>query len=291
MKYGVFMPQAPLSDVTHARDLAQAFEGAGFDYFCTGGHVLTTRSGRYDLPDWVYAKPCIDPFLMFANLAGATSHIRMISSIVILPALATAVVARQSVELAFVSGDRFELGVGVSWQEAEYKALGFEFAERGRRMTEQVEVLKRLWAEPFITYKGEFHDFDDIGLGRTPNKPIPLWLGTNTSEKAQRRAALHGDGWMTAEDPIGLMPKMRQYLNEAGRDPGVFKVMYRIVPGGDGVVAGDGNPEACIAKALRLKAAGVTHLNIWPDAAYEGVHEDRLDEVIKMLGLLRQALN
>jgi alkanesulfonate monooxygenase SsuD/methylene tetrahydromethanopterin reductase-like flavin-dependent oxidoreductase (luciferase family) len=313
MKFGVFMPQEPLSDVTHARDLAQAFEAAGFDYFCAGGHLLTARPGRYNVPDWLYATACIDPFLMFAHIAGYTSRIRMISAIVILPALPTALVARQSVELAFLSGDRFELGVGLSWQDAEYRALGYKFSERGRRLTEQLEVLKRLWAEPVITFKGEFHDFDGLGLGRTPNKPIPLWLGTGgariqemsdaphtdaaaiptvyISEKAHRRVARYGDGWMTPVlDPIELMPQMRQYLREAGRGPDTLQVMHRIIPGGGGVVPGDGDPDACIAKALRLEAAGVTHVNIWPDATYEGVHENRLKEVIKMLGLLRQAL-
>src|SRR3974390_717105 len=128
MKYGVFFPNAPLSDLVKARDLAQDFEGAGFDYFCLGGHVLMSRPGRYaGFPEWVYATPFTDPFGMFGDLARFTSRIHMMTSISILPAMSTALVARQAVELAFVSGDRFELGVGLSWQEVEFRGFGYYF--------------------------------------------------------------------------------------------------------------------------------------------------------------------
>lgn len=283
MKYGVFLPQHPLSDISEVRDLAQTFEAAGFDYLCTGGHILSSREGRYpDLPNWVYGTPMIDPFVLLAYIAGVTSRIRMITSIAILPALSTAVVAKQALELAFASNDRFELGVGLSWQEAEYRALGHNFRERGRRMSEQLEVIRRLWTEPYLTYKGEFHDFNDLGFGRLPNKPIPLWVGTSTSEKALQRAANFADGWMCTSDIAEQLPQFRDYLVAAGRDPASINIMFRIVP-----KQTDG-PDEWVAEARRLQKLGVSHINIWPNAEIEAPEGESVQHVLNILSVLKR---
>ncbi|HKQ80788.1 MAG TPA: TIGR03619 family F420-dependent LLM class oxidoreductase [Steroidobacteraceae bacterium] len=264
MQYGVSFPHVPFGAVSQTRDLAQTYDNAAFDYMTLGGHLLTARPGRYKgRPDRLYATPFHDPFVVFAYLAAVTSRIRLITSIAILPMLETAVVARQAIDLAFLSNDRYELGVGLSWQEAEYRALGHDLRQRGARMTEQVQLLKLFWSQRFVTYKGKFHDIDDVGFDRIPRKPIPLWFGSQFGEAALRRVASYGDGWMPLTDPTDVMARFRGYLSDAGRDPASCKIMGNLT-------AGEGGPDAWIVEAKRLQSIGITHLTIGPDPALMG---------------------
>ena len=166
MKFGAGFPLRSLPDASAMRDYAQTLEGAGFDFTSTAGHTLGQPAGTY--PDRAapqYTGPFNDAFVTFSFLAGVTQRIRFMTAILILPALPTALVAKQAAELAFVSGGRFDLGIGVSWNAVEYRALGQDARVRGARMDEQVAVLRRLWSEPYVTFKGKYHDLDNVGLG------------------------------------------------------------------------------------------------------------------------------
>ena len=127
MKFGAGLPLKALPDATAMRDYAVALEEAGFDFTGTAGHVMGQPAGTY--PDRAapqYTGPFNDPFVTFSFLAGVTRRIRFMSAILILPALPTGLVAKQAAELALVSGGRFDLGVGVSWNAVEYRALDQE---------------------------------------------------------------------------------------------------------------------------------------------------------------------
>lgn len=256
MKFGAGFPLRALPAASAMRDYAQALEGAGFDFTGTAGHTLGQPAGTY--PDRAapqYTGPFNDTFVTFAYLAGVTSRIRFMSAILILPALPTALVAKQAAELALVSGGRFDLGVGISWNPTEYKALGAPFHGRGARMEEQIAVLRRLWTEPYISFTGTHHDLDNIGLGRPAPAPIPIWFGTETSEPVLRRVARLADGWMSIGDFLPHVPRLQQYLRDAGRDPASFPIRGSIV-------AGENGPDAWIATARRYRDAGVTHITL-----------------------------
>jgi len=238
------------------REYAVALEEAGFDFTGTAGHVLGQPAGTY--PDRAapqYVGPFNDPFVTFSFLAGVTKRIHFMSAILILPALQTGLVANQAAELALVSGGRFELGVGVSWNEAEYRALGQEPRGRGARLEEQITVLRRLWSEPYVTFKGRFHDLENIGLNRPLAAPIPIWFGTGTDERVLRRVARLADGWMTIGDFLPHVPRFQRYLRDAGRDPSGFPIRGSLV-------AGDGGRDSWIETAGKYQAAGVTHITI-----------------------------
>ncbi len=256
MKYGAGFPLTALPNATAIRDYATTLEAAGFDFTSTAGHILGQPAGTY--PDRAapqYVGPFNDPFVTFAFLAGVTTRIRFMSAILILPALQTALVAKQAAELALVSGGRFDLGVGISWNAAEYRALDQDPRTRGARLEEQVPLLRRLWSEPYVTFKGRFHDFDAIGLNRPIIAPIPIWFGTGTDEAVLRRVARFADGWMTIGDFLPHVTRFQQYLRDAGRDPVGFPIRGSLV-------AGVGGPDAWIATARKYQAAGVTHITI-----------------------------
>jgi len=88
-----------------------------------------------------------------------------------------------------LSGGRLRLGVGVGWNWVEFDALGMNFKDRGKRIEEQIAVLRRLWTEPSVTFEGTWQHIDRAGLNPLPvQRPIPLWMGADT-EPAIRRVA------------------------------------------------------------------------------------------------------
>lgn len=255
MKYGTSLPLVAAMDHAALRDFAQTLDGAGFDYLTVSGHLLSTEPGRFpDRPTMMYAGPFYEPLTLFAYLAATTERLRFRTSILLLPLLPTVLIARQAAELSLLSGGRFELGVAVGWNPLEYQAAGQDFHTRGRRLAEQIVVLRRLWTEPFVTFHGRWHTLEGVGLNRLPPAPIPIWMG-GTDERALRRAARLADGWIPLGDPSEAMPRLRQYVAEAGRDPGTFGLTARLTAGPDG-------PAAWVAEARRLAGVGATHLSI-----------------------------
>ncbi len=256
MKYGTGFPLIALNDTGAVRDFAQSFDGAGFDYLTAAGHLLATTSDRYDdRPAMTFTGPFHDQFVLFGYLAGNTNRIHFVTGILILPLYETAVVAKQGLELDFLSGGRFELGVGVSWQDSEYQAVGQDVHVRGARLAEQIQVLRMYWTQPYFSFKGKYHDIDNMGLNRLPAKSIPIWFGSGLEGLAMRRAARMADGWMPMGDPTETFSKFKQYMAEAGRGSDTIQLMSR-------VTAGDGGPDAWIADGKRLQEVGATHITL-----------------------------
>ena len=279
MKFGAGLPITASADTVALRDFVQALDGAGFDVLTMAGHVLAVPADRYtDRPVVTYAGPFHDPFVLFGYLAAITQRLHFRPTILILPLYPTALVAKQSAELQQLSDGRFELGVGISWNAAEYQALGQDFTTRGRRVEEQIGVLRQMWREPFVTFEGRYHALDGVGLNRVPPKPVPIWMGSGTGERALRRVARIADGWIPMGDPTDVMPTVKQYLRDAGRDPATFGLAAR-------VMAGDGGPDAWIAAATKAHALGATQLTIGTPPDVQGA------AVLERLLAARQALS
>ena len=255
MRYGSPIPITAFPDFDAVRDYVQTLDGEGFDFTSTAGHILGQPSGTNpQRPDRQYVGPFYDPMVTFSYLAGITRRIHFVTAILILPAWPTALAAKQSAELAILSRGRFELGIGISWNAAEYRALGQEIHGRGARLEEQVAVLRLLWSQPYVTFEGRHHALDKVGLNRTAVPPIPIWMGTESGEKALRRVARIADGWMSLGDPLPDIPRLQQFMREAGRDPSQLKVRGPLVVGDD--------LKAVVDRGRTMAAAGVTHLNL-----------------------------
>jgi probable F420-dependent oxidoreductase len=282
MQYGSALPITAFADAAALKAYGQALEAAGFDFTSTSGHVMAQPAGRHpQRPPRQYAGPFYDPFVTFSCLAALTSRLRFITGILILPAWPTVLVAKQAAELALFSGGRFSLGVGLSWNATEYAALGQSFPDRGRRIEEQIAVLRLLWSQPYVTFEGRYHRLDAVGLNRGTLPAIPLWFGSESGEPALRRVARLADGWMSLGDPTPDLPRLRQYMREAGRDPQALLVRAPLI-------AGDGGEAAWIATAKRMQAAGVTHLNI--TAPLDMAPDQALPRVIAARGAVAAAL-
>jgi probable F420-dependent oxidoreductase len=198
MDVAAVLPSLDLANDTAAVvDWAQAAEEIGCDRIIVYDHVLGVEHEGRAVPltgPYTEDDPFREPLTLFAHLAGVTRRIELMSGVMVLPQRQTVLVAKQAAEVDLFSAGRLVLGVGIGWNDVEYESMGVKFAERGARLEEQVEVLRLLWAEPIVDYRGRFHRIDRAALLPRPAQSIPIWFG-GRSPNAIERAARLGDGF------------------------------------------------------------------------------------------------
>ena len=234
MQLGVIFPQTEIgADPKAVRDFVQAAEGIGYEHVIVFDHVLGVDTAHY--PGWQgpYTKHDMfhEPFVLYGYLAAVTQRIEMVTAVIILGQRQTALVAKQAAEVDVLSGGRLRLGVGLGWNHVEYEALGEDFHTRGRRIEEQVSVLRKLWTEPLVNYRGKEHVIDNAGISPMPvQRPIPIWFGGG-AEPALKRAARLADGWMPAgRKPDDAMKRLLEYLEKALAQAGRARRDFGIDP-------------------------------------------------------------
>ena len=229
MQLNAFFPTRDIgNDPTKIRDWAQAAENLGYAYIEVPDHVFgaTPRDGW--VPLYNDKDPFHETFVTIGFLAAVTNKIRLSSGVLIAPQRQTGVIAKQAAQADLLSGGRLRLGIGVGWNHVEYEALGVEWKTRGARQAEQVEVLRRLWCEDLVTFRGRFHDLREVNILPPPvQRPIPIWFG-GASEAAAKRAARLGDGWMPIIPPDAKaeerIARVREEVKARGRDPASFGI-------------------------------------------------------------------
>ena len=213
------------TDPAKIRDWAQAAEDLGYNCIEVADHVFGAAPRGDWKPNYSERDPFHETFTTMAFLAACTKTIKLCSGVLILPQRQTGVVAKQAAEVDILSGGRVRLGIGVGWNHVEYEALNMDWKTRGAHQAEQVEVMRRLWTEDQVTFRGRFHTLVDVTLLPAPmQRPIPIWFG-GSSDAVVKRAARIGDGWMPIMAPDVAEPKLallREHLKSFGRDPSTF---------------------------------------------------------------------
>jgi probable F420-dependent oxidoreductase len=260
VRVGVVFPQTEIgADVGAVRAYAQRVEELGYRHVLAYDHVLGADpavhrdwQGPYDLATTFH-----EPFVLFGYLAAITS-LELVTGIIILPQRQTALVAKQAAEVDLLTRGRFRLGIGLGWNAVEYEALGQDFSTRGRRMEEQVDLLRRLWTEPSVTFDGRFDRVTGAGLAPLPvQRPIPVWFG-GQSDRAYRRIGRLADGWFPQVPPGPKLDEARGVVEraaaEAGRDPASL--------GMEGRASWRGSPEKLAEHAATWRDVGASHLSV-----------------------------
>lgn len=260
MHIGVTLPQTEIGGaVADLRTYAEGVEQLGYDHLVAYEHVVgadpavyTDWSGPYDIDSTFH-----EPFVLLGYLAGITK-LELAPAVIILPQRQTALVAKQAAEVDLLAEGRFRLGIGLGWNEVEYEALGQDFSTRGRRMDEQVALLRRYWTERSITFEGEFDRVTGAGIAPLPlQRPIPLWFGGG-SKPAFRRMGRLADGWLPMMTPgpelDEAMATIAASAEAAGRDPQTIGMEGRITWGGD--------LDQVKLEAEQWRALGATHVSI-----------------------------
>jgi probable F420-dependent oxidoreductase len=217
-----------------------------------------------------------EPFVVFGYMAALTKSIELVTSVIILGQRQTALVAKQAAEVDVLSGGRLRLGVGTGWNHVEYEALGEDFHNRGRRSEEQIELLRDLWTQEVVSFKGRWHTVTHAGLNPLPTqRPIPVWLG-GRAEAVVRRVAQIADGWFPqfapGEEGRETLERMRGYAREAGRDPSAIGIEGRIN-------ITDGDPDFWVKQAKAWEDMGATHVSVNTMSAGLSSPQEHIDAI------------
>ncbi|MGH2499188.1 MAG: LLM class F420-dependent oxidoreductase [Candidatus Limnocylindria bacterium] len=249
MKVGAVFPQLELgTDPDAIAKYARTIEELGYDHLVIFDHVLGADSSRPEGWTGVYDHRSMfhEPFVLFGYLAAITTTLTLATAVIVLPQRQAALVAKQAAEVDVLSRGRLILGVGIGWNQVEYEALGMSFTNRGKRIEEQIAVLRALWTQEVVDFKGRWQRIDRAGLNPLPaQRPIPIWMGggyqardRKITEPALRRIAALADGWFTHlppnEDGRKGIEIFHRFVEQAGRDPVKVPVEGRVPAAGGG---------------------------------------------------------
>jgi probable F420-dependent oxidoreductase len=156
----------------------------------------------------------LDPFVALAFAAAATTNLRLLTNLTVLPYRNPFLLAKSVATLDRLSGGRMILGVGTGYLKPEYFAMGVDFNERNDLFDESLEVCRRVWSGDSVTYEGRHFSARACTAVPTPvQHPVPIWVGGN-SKRTRRRVAEKTQGWMPMPNPKNLAAARRSPVLE-----------------------------------------------------------------------------
>lgn len=296
MKFGAHLPHiGPFHDGASMIRYAQSVEEAGYDSVWGSDHVVFpvsfeskypyAETGDFPLPGQV---PWVEEVTSLAFVAGATSRVRLGTSILVLPYRNPVMNAKTLAAVDVLSGGRLIAGVGAGWMREEAEAMGMPFDQRGRRTDEHIEVLLALWTQAEASYDGQFYTVPPVRSEPRPlQKPHPpVWVGGHETG-ALNRAAKYGDGWHAYRlRPDEIREKsayIRSKAGELGRDGTAIELSVRLpLVLSDQPVSVDralaGTPDDMKRQLQEYRDAGVEYV-VFEPPVFEGL--DRGIEVLQ----------
>jgi probable F420-dependent oxidoreductase len=257
----------PMFPADHVVALAPVAEQAGFGLITVPDSVFYPETVSADYPYspdgkrfWPADSPFVEPFIAIATMAAITSRIRFTTNVVKLPLREPLIVAKQLSSLAVISGERVELGVGLSWIPEEFAWTGTQMRTRGARLDEQIEILRVTCGgggPAFVEYHGRHYDFDRLMLSPSPQRPVKLHVGGH-SEPALRRAARACDGWISVQtnvaevrSVVAQLAQLRDEYGTADRPFDINVLPLDIFPNAGGIDAFRSLADEIIAAGMR----------------------------------------
>jgi probable F420-dependent oxidoreductase len=258
---GAVFPQTELGgDPGAVRAWVQAVTDLGYGHIAVFDHVIGADPrvhAGWDRPYTV--ETTFHEILVFFGFVAALTPLELVSSVVILPQRQTVLVAKQAAEIDLLSEGRFRFGVGIGWNAVEFEALGQRFGNRGARFEEQIELMRRLWTEPSLSFEGRYERVTGAGIRPLPvQRPIPVWIGGSV-DAALARAGRLADGWFPQVQPGPKLDHAIAVVHgaaaEAGRDPATIGMEGR-------VQVADAGLEGVVDRVHAWRDAGASHVAI-----------------------------
>ena len=223
-----------MTDPTFYLPLARAAEDAGYDSMVVPDSICYPEFSdtRYPFnPDgtreFLEDKPFLEPFSLIPAMGAVTERLRFVTFVIKLPIRQPVLIAKQVSSTAVLTNNRLLLGVGTSPWPEDYTVCGVPWEGRGKRMDEQIDVMRGLMAGGYFEYHGEVFDLPSVKMSPTPSQPVPILIGGH-HEAALKRAARSGDGWLHGGgDPAdlpGLLTRLGELRREYGTDTKPFEV-------------------------------------------------------------------
>lgn len=262
-----FVISAAFGDPLHLAELAKTADACGYEAMTFSDHVVhpETLDTPYPYTEdgerrWEAFTDWPDPWVTIGHLSSVTERLRFTTNVYVLAMRNPFHAAKMISTASVLSRGRVTLTIGVGWSNLEFRLLGQEFARRGARTDEMIEVLRKLWTGEMVEHHGEFYDFDRLEMSPAPPERIPIWVG-GFSEPALRRAA-RNDGWLSdlqsTADIAGCIARVRAHRMELGRESEPLDVMASATDAYD------------VDGYRRLEEAGATHILTMPWMFYYG---------------------
>jgi probable F420-dependent oxidoreductase len=239
-RFGVFLPTYIWDDdgperAANIKTFARRVEELGFDSLFVTDHLLSAQH--------FYSASFLEPLSTLAVAAGVTERVRLGTSVLVLPTRNPVVLAKEMSTLQYLSNNRFILGAGVGWNQAEFVSTGGDKSQRGRRTDEILDIAIPLMEGETVTYHGRHYTVEDISIEPRPTRRPELWIGGGSqlaNEKspdkptlvpAVKERILKADGWIPRptcppEQQAADWEEIQQGLAERGRDASTFTVAH-----------------------------------------------------------------
>ncbi len=220
MRLGIHLPQyGRAASPAAIHDVAVRAEQLGLADVWVSDHLVIPADQGYPSP-YLY-----DPLLTLTWAAAATERIGLGTSVLVVPQYHPLHLANSLASLDRLSGGRVTVAGGVGWSAGEFAALGQDFATRGARMDEALDIMRLVWSTDPATFHGRHYSFDEIRVQPQPAHPIPIWIG-GSSPAAHHRAATRGDGFQAiSTSPEDLAPIVAALREQRPEDD--FVISYR----------------------------------------------------------------
>jgi probable F420-dependent oxidoreductase len=287
MEYGIVLPHHEIgTDPQAIKTFAQGAEALGATHLLIYDHVMgadPNRPGGWKNRPYDKDVRFHEPLTTFAFIAAVTTRINLMTAVLILPQRQTVLVAKQAAEVAILSGGRFRLGVGTGWNRIEYEALNEDFGTRGKRQTEQVDLLRKLWREDSLTYGGKWHTVTAASINPRPEQTIPIWFGGGAPALLKRCAEL-GDGWIPIMGPTpaaaDALRTIKTHREAAGLKWAGFGIQAQAQFAG-------GDPQRWRTHAEKWRDIGATHIAVATHNADLGSVDAHLQAAANYLASVR----
>jgi len=223
-----------MTDPSFYAPLAQAAEESGYDAMVVPDSICYPEQSDSVYPfnpdgtrEFLEDKPFLEPFSLIPALGAVTQRLRFVTFVLKLPVRNPVLVAKQATSTAVLTGNRLVLGVGSSpWRE-DYEVLGVPWEGRGRRMDEELAVIRGLSAGGYFSFHGEIFSIPNIKISPVPTQPIPILIGGH-ADAALRRAARDADGWLHGggdpEHLPGLIARLAEFRRQEGTTGRPFEI-------------------------------------------------------------------
>jgi probable F420-dependent oxidoreductase len=220
VRLGIHLPQYGRAASAEAiTAVARRAEALGYADVWVSDHVLQPATQDYPSPY------LFEPLLTLGWAAAATEHVGLGTSVLVVPQYHPLDLANRLASLDNLSGGRLRLAVGVGWSSAEYDALGQDFATRGRRLDEALDIFEAVWHDDPASHDGEHYHFEDLRVLPQPAHEIPIWIG-GSSERALDRAVTRAAGYQAISTPPDALARVVDRLREH-RPGDDFTISYR----------------------------------------------------------------
>ena len=272
--------------------LASAIEEIGYDEIAAFDHVVMGHPGDGRRTIYSADMPILEALMLLSNIAAVTTRVSLATEVLVLPQRQPVLVAKQISTLDTLSKGRVRLGVGVGWQDSEYDALEEDFSNRGKRMDEAIDLMRRYWSGGRIEFRGTYYDSHDMGM--EPVSPqgakLPIWVGGD-SAAALRRTAEKADGWMasgvTDEQALLCVQEIQRQAEDFGRDANEIgsQLMLQPPPRNDEDKLFYANLDAVAERAAVVHAMGFDWTSVNATAIFQAGARS-VDAMIEQLNVI-----